>query len=147
MAMCMAKAAAAMPELDGYQYALIAGIFIWSGFVRSGLGFGGALFTLPFLLLIHNDPLIFLPIISIHLLFFAGLTIIQAERQPKGASDNQTTVNWAFVRYRPADYDYPQAGRCYWPAGAAHRINEHYYLLVNRRLLPDVYPWQTHAEQ
>ena len=99
MAMSMAKAAAAMPELAGYQYALIAGIFIWSGFVRSGLGFGGALFTLPFLLLIHNDPLIFLPIISIHLLFFAGLTIIQAERQPKDSSDNQTTVNWAFVRY------------------------------------------------
>ena len=99
MAMSMAKAAAAMPELAGYQYALTAGIFIWSGFVRSGLGFGGALFTLPFLLLIHNDPLIFLPIISIHLLFFAGLTIIQAERQPKDSSDNQTTVNWAFVRY------------------------------------------------
>lgn len=97
--MCMGIVAAVMPELAGYQYALIAGIFIWSGFVRSGLGFGGALFTLPFLLLIHNDPLIFLPIISIHLLIFAGLTIIQAERKPKGHSDNQGTVNWTFVRY------------------------------------------------
>ena len=45
--------------------------------MRSGLGFGGALFTLPFLLLIYNDPLIFLPIISLHLLFFAGLTLVQ----------------------------------------------------------------------
>ena len=57
-----------------YQYALIVIVFIWSGFVRSGLGFGGSLFTIPFLLLIHNDPLYFLPIISIHLLFFASLT-------------------------------------------------------------------------
>ena len=99
MATYMAKMVVGMPELAGYQYALIAIIFIWSGFVRSGLGFGGALFTLPFLLLIHNDPLIFLPIISIHLLFFAGLTIIQAERKSNASSDHQGTVNWAFVRY------------------------------------------------
>ena len=65
--------------------------------MRSGLGFGGALFTLPFLLLIHNDPLFFLPIISLHLLFFAGLTIIQSERGTKDA--NSTSVNWQFVRY------------------------------------------------
>jgi len=65
--------------------------------VRSGLGFGGALFTLPFLLLIHNDPLFFLPIISLHLLFFAGLTVIQSERGTKDA--NSTSVNWQFVRY------------------------------------------------
>jgi len=49
-------------ELYWYQYTLIAIVFIWSGFVRSGLGFGGALFTIPFLLLIHDDPLFFLPI-------------------------------------------------------------------------------------
>ena len=65
--------------------------------MRSGLVFGGALFTLPFLLLIHNDPLFFLPIISLHLLFFAGLTVIQSERGTKDA--NSTSVNWQFVRY------------------------------------------------
>ena len=65
--------------------------------MRSGLGFGGALFTLPFLLLIHDDPLFFLPIISLHLLFFAGLTVIQSERGTKDA--NSTSVNWQFVRY------------------------------------------------
>jgi uncharacterized membrane protein YfcA len=63
-----------------YQIVLIAAVFIWSGFVRSGLGFGGALFTIPFLLLIHNDPLYFLPIISLHLLFFAALTLMQSRR-------------------------------------------------------------------
>ena len=57
-----------MTELAWTQVALIGLIFVWSGFVRSGLGFGGALFTLPFLLLIHNDPVFFLPIISLHLL-------------------------------------------------------------------------------
>jgi uncharacterized membrane protein YfcA len=86
-----------MTELAWTQIALIGLIFVWSGFVRSGLGFGGALFTLPFLLLIHNDPVFFLPIISLHLLFFAGLTIIQSER--KKNSDDSTTVNWPFVRY------------------------------------------------
>ena len=99
MAMSMVTVAAAMPELAGYEYALIAVIFIWSGFVRSGLGFGGALFILPFLLLIHNDPLVFLPIASIHLLFFAGLTVIQGEFRRRGADASQSTVNWAFVRY------------------------------------------------
>ena len=65
--------------------------------MRSGLGFGGALFTLPFLLLIHNDPLFFLPIISLHLLFFAGLTLVQAELGKKDA--DSTRVNWQFVRF------------------------------------------------
>lgn len=86
-----------MIDLSWLQLGIIAIIFVWSGFVRSGLGFGGALFTLPFLLLIHNDPLFFLPIISLHLLFFAGLTVIQSERGTKDA--NSTSVNWQFVRY------------------------------------------------
>ena len=44
-------------EFELYQYILIAIVFIWSGFVRSGLGFGGALFTIPFLLLIQDEML------------------------------------------------------------------------------------------
>ncbi len=70
-----------MMDFSWMQIILTGLIFVWSGFVRSGLGFGGALFTLPFLLLIHDDPLFFLPIISLHLLFFAGLTVVQAERK------------------------------------------------------------------
>ena len=87
-------------EFVWQQYLLIVLVFIWSGFVRSGLGFGGALFTIPFLLLIHNDLLFFLPIISIHLLFFASLTLF-----PKSRSSEQNTaitapsINWQFVRY------------------------------------------------
>lgn len=66
-----------MLDLFGYQYLLIALIFAWSGFVRSGLGFGGAVMSLPFLLLIDNQPLIYLPIIAVHLLFFSSLTVGQ----------------------------------------------------------------------
>ncbi|MGO1659506.1 MAG: TSUP family transporter [Marinobacter sp.] len=64
-----------MSDLSLIQYGLVALIFVWSGFVRSGLGFGGAVLSLPFLLLVKNDPLIFLPIIAVHLLFFSSLTI------------------------------------------------------------------------
>ena len=48
---------------------------IWSGFVRSGLGFGGAALSLPLLLLISDRPLFWLPIIGLHLLFFTALTL------------------------------------------------------------------------
>ncbi len=45
------------------EFALIWLIFIWTGFVRAGLG-------LPLMLLIGANPIYWLPIISIHLLFF-----------------------------------------------------------------------------
>jgi uncharacterized membrane protein YfcA len=58
------------------QQALLAGvIFIWAGFVRTGLGFGGAALGLPLMLFVHNDPRLWLPMISTHLLFFSGLTL------------------------------------------------------------------------
>ncbi len=50
-------------------------IFVWAGFVRTGLGFGGAALGLPLMLFIYNDPRLWLPIIGVHLLFFSGLTL------------------------------------------------------------------------
>jgi len=50
-------------------------IFIWTGFVRSGLGFGGGALGLPLMLFVYNQPLFWLPIIGAHLLFFSGLTL------------------------------------------------------------------------
>ena len=85
-----------MENLLPYQYLLIGLIFIWSGFVRSGLGFGGAVLSLPFLLLAHNDALVFLPLISVHLLVFASITIIQNNRKPDSGGG---TVNWRYLRY------------------------------------------------
>ncbi|MBK8815492.1 MAG: sulfite exporter TauE/SafE family protein [Methylococcaceae bacterium] len=57
------------------QSVLTALLFVWTGFVRTGLGFGGAALGLPLMLFIHNDPRVWLPIISVHLLFFSGLTL------------------------------------------------------------------------
>ena len=57
------------------QLIAIGLIFIWTGFVRSGIGFGGAALGLPLLLLVDDEPLIFLPIIGTHLLIFTSLTL------------------------------------------------------------------------
>lgn len=89
-----------MSSLADYQYVLIALIFVWSGFVRSGLGFGGAVLSLPFLLLVHNEPLVFLPIIAVHLLVFSSLTIWLNNRH-RGAVDQpaESTVDWQYLWY------------------------------------------------
>ncbi|HEY9200240.1 MAG TPA: TSUP family transporter [Gammaproteobacteria bacterium] len=50
-------------------------VFIWTGFVRSGLGFGGAALGLPLMLFVYDQPLYWLPMIGIHLLFFSALTL------------------------------------------------------------------------
>ncbi len=88
-----------MAELALWQYLLIALLFIWGGFVRSGLGFGGAVLTLPFLLLILDQPLVFLPLIGVHLLIFSSLTVWQSHRADHSAGSQPTTVNWRFVRW------------------------------------------------
>lgn len=70
-----------------WQLLAIGVCFIWSGFVRSGLGFGGAALTLPLLLMVSNDPLLFLPAICWQLLFFSLLTV----------STRLATVNWRHI--------------------------------------------------
>lgn len=90
-----------MAELAPYQYLLIALIFVWSGFVRSGLGFGGAVMSLPFLLLIDNQPLVFLPIIAVHLLFFSSLTVWQNWRKQQRIAQSEvmvSTVDWRYLK-------------------------------------------------
>lgn len=63
------------PEFTPVE-ALIAGtLFVWTGFVRAGLGFGGAALGLPLLLFVSDQPLLWLPIIGTHLLFFSALTL------------------------------------------------------------------------
>ena len=90
-----------MSDLALYQYVLIGLIFIWSGFVRSGLGFGGAVLSLPFLLLVLDDPLVFLPIIAVHLLVFSSLTIWMNNRKSSGTGDDGAavvgTVDWHYL--------------------------------------------------
>lgn len=88
-----------MSDLAIYQYLLIALIFVWSGFVRSGLGFGGAVLSLPFLLLVLDQPLVFLPIIAVHLLVFSSLTIWMNNRTAAGEQREagSGTVDWQYL--------------------------------------------------
>jgi hypothetical protein len=62
-------------EFSTSQIALTLLVFIWSGFVRSGLGFGGAALGLPLMLFINDQPLFWLPVIGTHLLLFSALTL------------------------------------------------------------------------
>lgn len=91
-----------MPELELYQYILIALTFVWSGFVRSGLGFGGSVLSLPFMLLIDDRPLVYLPIISVHLLFFAGITLYRnwkkINKESAGKTQVATHVDWEYLK-------------------------------------------------
>lgn len=89
-----------MTELFWYQYLLVGLVFVWSGFVRSGLGFGGAVLSLPFLLLIHNAPLVYLPLIAVHLLFFSGLMGAQrlARHFQRRGEAQPATVDWLYLR-------------------------------------------------
>lgn len=62
---------------------------MWAGFVRSGLGFGGAALGLPFMLFIYDQPVYWIPIIGTHLLFFSSLTL----------RTRLNHVNWAYLKY------------------------------------------------
>ena len=75
--------------MSPWQWVAVVLCFFWSGFVRSGLGFGGAALTLPMLLMINNDPLFYLPAICWQLLFFSLLTV----------STRWSNVNWQHVRH------------------------------------------------
>lgn len=87
-----------MTALDGYQYLLIGLIFAWSGFVRTSLGFGGAVLTLPFLLLVHDEPLVFLPIIAVHLLIFSGWIAWRGHLKVKAdGPTGEGNIDWAYL--------------------------------------------------
>lgn len=80
-----------MPEMLSIfslnEWLLVALIFIWSGFVRSGLGFGGVALALPFMLLLRLDPVFWLPIAGQHLLFFTFITVVR----------RLSHVDWAYL--------------------------------------------------
>jgi len=77
-----------MDDLQSWQYFAAGLIFVWTGFVRSGLGFGGAALGLPLLLLVVDDALIWLPLIGMHLLFFSSITV----------SSRIQHIDWGFLK-------------------------------------------------
>lgn len=91
-----------MLDLSWIQLGLIALVFVWSGFVRSGLGFGGSVLSLPFLLLIHNDALLFLPIVALQLIFFSSLILwnnhkatVQQRKMGRNVDGN---IDWPYLK-------------------------------------------------
>ena len=77
-----------LESFDPLQWWLLALIFVWTGFVRTALGFGGAALSLPLMLLLVPQPLLFLPIIGIHLLVFSSLTLV----------NRLHNVDWAYLK-------------------------------------------------
>ena len=71
------------------EWLFVGLIFIWTGFVRSGIGFGGAALGLPIMLLVRPEPLLWLPVIATHLLFFTFITVIR----------RMSNVDWAYLRH------------------------------------------------
>jgi uncharacterized protein len=89
-----------MTDLLWYQYVIIGLAFLWSGFVRSGLGFGGAVLALPFMLLVVNDALIFLPLIAMHLLIFSSWITWKGYRKTRAlgsARSIEGNIDWAYL--------------------------------------------------
>ncbi len=76
-------------EFSGLEIVLTGLLFMWAGFVRSGLGFGGAALGLPFMLFIYDQPVYWLPIIGAHLLFFTSLTL----------RTRMNNVDWDYLKY------------------------------------------------
>lgn len=87
-----------MADLTSYQLVLIALIFVWSGFVRSGLGFGGSVLSLPFLLLVDNRPLLYLPIIAVQLLFFSSTIWLQNLWRARNNAEQIASVDWVYLK-------------------------------------------------
>ena len=70
-------------SLTPLEIVIIGLIFTWIGFVRTGLGFGGAVLGLPILMLVGGSPIDWLPIIGIHLLFFSSITLLNSLKNSK----------------------------------------------------------------
>jgi uncharacterized membrane protein YfcA len=67
---------------------LLGLIFLWTGFVRTGLGFGGAALGLPLMLILGASPVYWLPIIGLHLLFFVAISL----------SKSLKNVDWIYLK-------------------------------------------------
>lgn len=66
-----------MDSLTIGQTVLVCLIFVWSGFVRTALGFGGAALSLPLFLFIIDNPVQIIPVIGIHLLIAVAFNLRQ----------------------------------------------------------------------
>lgn len=77
-----------MDALSLWEISAIFAIFIWSGFVRNALGFGGAVLSLPLFLFILEDPVEILPIIGLHLMLAVVLNL----------RTNFSRIDWKYLK-------------------------------------------------
>lgn len=62
---------------DTFTIVVLFLCFIWSGFLRTGLGVGATVLMLPFALLVVNSPLIIIPVVTTHAVVLSSATVIQ----------------------------------------------------------------------
>lgn len=68
-------------EFSLFSIAILILAFWWSGFVRAGLGFGGAGLMYPIALLAVDSVIFLVPLICVQLLFFSSLTLVKDRHQ------------------------------------------------------------------
>jgi len=85
-----------LAEFTELQILFSALVFVWSGFVRSGLGFGGAALGLPLMLIIYDRPIFWLPVIGAHLLIFTSMTLLTRLKN----------VHWGYLK-KSSPYIFP----------------------------------------
>ncbi len=83
-----------MNDLTLIKSICIGAIFVWSGFVRSGLGFGSGVLSIPLLMLVLHDPLYFIPVLVVHSLFFTSITVFGNHFKPQ---DSGKRINWKIL--------------------------------------------------
>jgi hypothetical protein len=72
---------------DTVTFVVLFLCFIWSGFLRTGLGVGSTVLMLPFALLVVDNPLIIIPVAATHAVFLSTITVVQ----------NFRNVNWRYA--------------------------------------------------
>ena len=65
-----------MVELTPFVVSGLLLCFLWSGFIRSGLGFGGLVLTLPFALMVVDSPLDIMPLAIVHVFVVGVWTVV-----------------------------------------------------------------------
>ncbi|TAK71987.1 MAG: sulfite exporter TauE/SafE family protein [Gammaproteobacteria bacterium] len=71
------------------DFVILSLAFLWSGFVRTGFGFGGTALMLPFALLAVDTPLIIVPLIALQSIIFSISTVAK----------NYKSINYKFLTY------------------------------------------------
>ena len=81
-----------MTDLSVVQMGMLLVVFIWSGFVRAGLGFGGTALALPFALVVVESAQVVVPLLLVQLFVFS---VVNTWRR----FDN---IDWRYVGYLTA---------------------------------------------